>query len=155
MQAAIHLQTAEALHRPTLQPVLGNAGDCHTQATPGHKHKLVLSQRAAFLSPPPLPYRYFRATRTPKVESLVCAISTTKAAVQFDPADYPGFCTAHGWEGDQLLENNLPVSVSVILRKGSSACSVFPPYPAAQSAAFVHVGALPHHPWRLSGFFQP
>lgn len=101
----------------------------------------------------PLPYRYFRATRTPKVESLVCAISTIKGTVQFDPADYPGFCTAHGWEGDQLLKNNLPVSVSVVLRKGFSACSFFPPYPAALSTAFVHVGAPPHHPWRVFRVF--
>lgn len=56
----------------------------------------------------PLPCRYFRATRTPKEESLVCAISTTKGAVQFDPADYPGFLRCTWLRGGSALEKQPP-----------------------------------------------
>lgn len=94
---------------------------------------------------PTISYRYSRATSTPEVESLVCALSTTKGTVQPDPADYPGFCDAHVWEGDLLLKNNLPVSMSVILRKVSSACSLFLPHPSAYSTALVQGSALPQH----------
>lgn len=89
--------------------MLGNARDCHTQATECTKTNFFFPNK-----PPsyhPLPYRYFRATSTPKVEIPVCALSTTKGTVQFDPADYPGFCTAYGWEGaSSALEKQPPLS---------------------------------------------
>lgn len=42
------------------------------------------------------------------MEIPVCVLSTTKATVQFDPADYLGFSAADGWEAALLLKNNLP-----------------------------------------------
>lgn len=90
------------------------------------------------------------------MESLVCALSSTKGTVQFDPAYYQGFCTdwaereSCSWKTASL---HLYVCDS---QKGFffSACSLFLPHLHAYSAAFVQVSALPQHPWRILGFSQ-
>lgn len=86
--------------------MLGNARDCFCLLSAWVWQTSSFPTSRLFYHP--LPYRYFRATRTSKVEIPVCALSTTKGTVQLDPADYPCFCTADGWEGALLLKNNLP-----------------------------------------------
>lgn len=104
----------------------------------------------------PLPYRYFRATSTPKVEIPVCALSTTKGNCAIWSCRLSGLLHCRWLRGSELCswKTTSPVSMSAIVRKGFSACSLFLLYPSAYSSAFMHHGsALPQQSLERFGVF--